>query len=82
MIESLKKYVLETALGVSSKGIKSENVERITKNIRVRKKNLDLWLDTNEGRIVFELNATCPEYLHTRNTIYICDRVVESDRSC
>ena len=42
MIESLKKYVLETALGVSSKGIKSENVERITKNIRVRKKNLDL----------------------------------------
>ncbi len=39
----------------------------------VRRKNLDILLTTNQGKIDVEMNTCKKDYLHSRNTAYQCD---------
>jgi len=71
--EALLKKILELVLGVSIKEIVRENIERNQGNVKVRRKNLDILLNTDKGKIDIEMNAHAKEYIHARNLAYQCD---------
>ena len=49
------------------------NSEQNEDNIHVRRKTLDLLLDTNVGRIGLEMNSQTKEYLRSRNYAFYCN---------
>lgn len=69
----LLKYYLEYILNVEIKQIKINNVELINGNLNTRGKRLDLYLETNAGKINVEMNAENKNYVHPRNLAYICN---------
>ena len=69
----LLKKILEVVLEVNIQEIVVENVERNTGNINIRRKNLDILLHTDKGKIDIEMNACHKDYLHSRNMAYLCD---------
>ena len=60
-------------LEVNIQDIAIENVERNTGNLGVRRKNFDIFLNTDKGKIDIEMNACVKDYLYARNTAYLCD---------
>ena len=69
----LLKYYLEYILNVEIKQIKINNVELINGNLNTRGKRLDLYLETNAGKINVEMNPENKNYVHPRNLAYICN---------
>ena len=69
----LLKYYLEYILKVEIKKMKINNVELINGNLNTRGKRLDLYLETNAGKINVEVNAENKNYVHPRNLAYICN---------
>lgn len=69
----LLKYYLEYILNVEIKQIKINNVELINGNLNTRGKRLDLYLETNAGKINVKMNAENKNYVHPRNLAYICN---------
>ncbi len=65
--------VLESILKVEIKEIKYLNLERNVENIKVKRKHLDLYLETNIGKIQVEVNTSESRYVKPRNMSYICD---------
>lgn len=71
--EELLKKIIEMTLEVNIQDIAIDNIERNTGNLRVRRKNFDIFLNTDKGKIDLEMNACLKDYLHARNTAYLCD---------
>ncbi len=73
--EDLLKKLLKVALKeVSIKEIKKVlNTEKNVRNIHVRRKYVDVLLETDIGLVAIELNSTVKDYLHVRNLAYQCD---------
>ena len=65
--------LLESILKVKIKEIEYLNLERNSDNVHVRRKHLDLNLETDIGRIEIEVNASNEKYVRPRNTAYLCD---------
>ena len=65
--------MLESILNVKIKEIKYEPTERNTGNLKIRRKNLDCLLNTNEGVIGIEVNTSMPPYIKPRNFAFACD---------
>ena len=65
--------VLETILNVEIKEIKFLNLERNVDNVNVKRKHLDLYLETSIGKIQVEVNSSDRDYVRPRNTSYLCD---------
>jgi predicted transposase/invertase (TIGR01784 family) len=72
--KELLRKLLETILKVEIKEIKYLNTEITPDNIYIRGKRLDALLETNEGQIGIEVNARPKDYIHPRNTAFLCDR--------
>ena len=68
--KDILEKVLETVLGVKIEKIRFLNLES---NLKVKRKHLDLYLETNIGKIQVEVNIENPNYLNSRNMAYICD---------
>jgi len=68
----LLKLLLEHILKVSINNIAYLNVERNSDNIHVRRKQFDLFLNTNIGKIQVEVNSSVESYTYIRNTVYHC----------
>ncbi len=71
--KDILEKVLETVLGVKIEKIRFLNLERNVDNLKVKRKHLDLYLETNIGKIQVEVNTENPNYLNSRNMAYICD---------
>lgn len=65
--------LLESILDLKIKEIKFLNLERNVDNLNVKRKHLDLYLDTNIGKIEVEVNSEDNDYVRPRNTSYLCD---------
>ena len=65
--------VLESILNVEINKIKYLNLERNVDNVRVKRKHLDLYLETNIGKIQVEVNSIDNNYVRPRNMSYLCD---------
>lgn len=65
--------LLEHILKVKITNIEINNIERNSRNIKIKRKHLDALLTTNEGKIGIEVNANNKSYVHPRNFAYICD---------
>ncbi len=65
--------LLETILHVEIHSVVEENIERNQRNLGVRRKNLDVLIDTNQGLIGIEVNSYYKDYLHVRNFAFLCD---------
>lgn len=71
--KDMLKDLLELILKVKIKKIELRSPERNTGNINIKRKTYDALLDTDIGKIEIEVNANKEEYVHPRNTAYICD---------
>ena len=71
--KDLLQKILELVLEVNIKKIDIKNIERNSGNVNLRRKNLDVLLDTDRGKINIEVNARKKDYLHSRNMAYVCD---------
>ncbi len=71
--KDILEKVLETILKVKIDKIRFLNLERNVDNIKVKRKHLDLYLETDIGKIQVEVNTENPKYLNSRNMAYICD---------
>ena len=69
--EDILKLLLKEILKVDIKEIVHDNIERNTGNIKIKRKNYDVLLITNQGKIEIELNAFFKPYVHPRNMAYI-----------
>ena len=69
----LLKYYLEFILEVKIKDMKINNVELLNGNLNTKGKRLDLFLETDKGKINVEVNAENKDYVHPRNLGYICN---------
>lgn len=65
--------LLESILKVEINKIKYLNLERNVDNLKVKRKHLDLFLETNIGKIQVEVNASDNRYVRPRNMSYLCD---------
>ena len=66
--------LLKETINKSISKIIEQNIEKNTGNLKIRRKYLDVLLDTEQGIIGIELNANNKEYVHPRNTAYLCDQ--------
>ena len=71
--KDILEKVLETILKVKIEKIRFLNLERNVDNIKVKRKHLDLYLETDIGKIQVEVNTENPKYLNSRNMAYISD---------
>ncbi len=69
--EDLLKKILETALKIKVKKILIKNSEQNNGNLFIRRKTLDLLLETNIGLIDIEVNNSIRDYLNYRNMAFI-----------
>lgn len=65
--------VVETCLGIKITNVEYKNNELPQGNYRIKGKRLDILLDTDEGKINVELNASKNKYTNARNFSYICN---------
>lgn len=71
--QDILSRLLESILKVEIKEIEYLNLERNVDNISVKRKHLDLLLNTNIGKIQVEVNTTNHNYIKPRNMSYLCD---------
>ena len=71
--KDILKKLLEEILQVEIERIEYLNLERNVDNIKVKRKHLDLYLETNIGKIQVEVNTTNSKYVKPRNMSYLCD---------
>ena len=72
--------LLEETLNLKVSEIYKSNSELPVKNIKEKRKYLDLILDTNEGIINVELNHGYKEEIPNRNFLYFCKMISSSVR--
>ena len=65
--------LLESILKVKINDIEYLNLERNVDNINIARKHLDLYLNTDIGKIQVEVNSTDKDYVKPRNMSYLCD---------
>ena len=71
--KDILKKLLEEILQVEIERIEYLNLERNVYNVKVKRKHLDLYLETNIGKIQVEVNTTNSKYVKPRNMSYLCD---------
>ena len=71
--EELLLLILEETLNTKVAKIKQRNIELNNGNIFVRRKHLDILLETDQGLIGIEINSSVEDYLHPRNLAFQCD---------
>ena len=71
--KDILKKLLEEILKVEIGKIEYLNLERNVDNVRVKRKHLDLLLETNIGKIQVEVNTVNSSYVKPRNMSYLCD---------
>ena len=71
--KDILKKLLEEILQVEIERIEYLNLERNVDNIKVKRKHLDLYLETNIGKIQVEVNTVNSKYVRPRNMSYLCD---------
>lgn len=71
--KDILKSLLETTLKVKIEKLEIKPNERIMGNVNIKGKIFDVLVMTNIGKIQIEINANNEEYVHPRNTAYICD---------
>ena len=71
--KDILKKLLEERLQVEIERIEYLNLERNVDNVKVKRKHLDLYLETNIGKIQVEVNTTNSKYVKSRNMSYLCD---------
>ena len=71
--KDILKKLLEEILQVEIERIEYLNLERNVDNVKVKRKHLDLYLETNIGKIQVEVNSETNKYIHPRNMGYICN---------
>ena len=71
--EELLLLILEETLNTKVAKIKQRNIELNNGNIYVRRKHLDILLETDQGLIGIEINSSVEDYLHPRNLAFQCD---------
>lgn len=65
--------LLESILKVEITKIEFLNLERNVDNVNIARKHLDLYLETNIGKIQVEINSSNKSYVKPRNMSYLCD---------
>ncbi len=65
--------VLNTCLPYQIKDVKIINSEMLQGNVKVKRKILDVLLDSNKGRINVEVNSNMYGYTRSRNLAYVCN---------
>ena len=65
--------VLKESLNTKIAKIRQRNIELNSGNIFVRRKYLDILLETDQGLIGIEINSSVEDYLHPRNLAFQCD---------
>ena len=53
--------------------IRQRNIELNSGNIFIRRKYLDILLETDQGLVGIEINSSVEDYLHPRNLAFQCD---------
>ena len=71
--KDILKKLLEEILQIEIERIEYLNLERNVDNVKVKRKHLDLYLETNIGKIQVEVNTTNSKYVKPRNMSYLCD---------
>ena len=71
--EELLLSVLKESLNTKIAKIRQRNIELNSGNIFVRRKYLDILLETDQGLIGIEINSSVEDYLHPRNLAFQCD---------
>lgn len=71
--KDILKSLIESILEIEVKEIKYSNLERNADNINIKRKHLDLLLETNIGKVQVEVNASDKSYVKPRNMAYLCD---------
>lgn len=71
--EELLLSVLKESLNTKIAKIRQRNIELNSGNIFVRRKYLDILLETDQGLIRIEINSSVEDYLHPRNLAFQCD---------
>ena len=71
--KDILKELLKSILKVEIKEVRYLNLERNTDNIKLKRKHVDLYLDTDIGKIQVEVNSQDLDYVKPRNTAYLCD---------
>ena len=71
--KDILKKLLEEILQVEIERIEYLNLERNVDNVKVKRKHLDLYLETNIGKIQVEVNTVNSKYVRPRNMSYLCD---------
>ena len=71
--KDLLTFLLKNILYLKIKEIKYLNLESNVLNVHIKRKHLDLFLDTNIGKIQVEINSYYSDYIPVRNTSYICN---------
>ena len=69
----LLKALLETILKIEIDKIEIKKTELLSGNINIKDKRVDAIIYTNNKKIEIEVNSENKEYLHSRNTAYICN---------
>jgi len=71
--KDLLEVILKEALDMDVKVLEYLNLEQNNGNVHVRRKHFDLYLDTDIGKILVEVNTSRDKYVKTRNTAFICN---------
>ena len=71
--EELLLSVLKESLNTKIAKIRQRNIELNSGNNFVRRKYLDILLETDQGLIGIEINSSVEDYLHPRNLAFQCD---------
>ena len=71
--EELLLVILKETLHTKVAKIIQRNIELNSGNIFIRRKYLDILLETDQGLIGIEINSSVEEYLHPRNLAFQCD---------
>ena len=71
--EELLLVILKETLHTKVAKIIQRNIELNSGNIFIRRKYLDILLETDQGLIGIEINSSAEDYLHPRNLAFQCD---------
>ena len=70
--QDLLNILINEVTGINYQNIIQSNIEKNI-NLAVRRKYLDLLIDSNEAIVNIEVNGFNKKYVHPRNTSFICD---------
>ena len=71
--EKLLLAVLKESLHTEVMKVIQRNIELNSGNVFIRRKYLDILLETDQGLIGIEINSSVEDYLHPRNLAFQCD---------